>query len=198
MATLKETIKELIRDIKRDELYFYNDNRCFKFIEANPENTDLLVINEKISAMNNGIIDLHYVPSMAKHIQSLHIDPYLQNSELEIVPRISALLPDKPYEFRKLASTYCNFHFPDVYPVQSDIAEKIMGLYTQHIQNNGHPTSVLSYSDFKIVTDHFSSTYDLQAFDYYELEKFLWLKSRMIIEFLENPDRDSQFDPPAK
>ncbi len=198
MATLKDTISAMIRDLKRDELYFYNDNRCFKFIEANPDNTDLLVINEKISAMNNGIIDLYYVPSMAKHIQSLHIDAYLQSGDLDIVPKISALKPESPLEFRKLASTYCNFHFPDVYPVQSEIAEKIIGLYVQHIENNGHVDTIMPYSDFKEITDQFSSNYNLEAFNYYELEKFLWLKSGPIIEFLENPNRADQFDPPVK
>jgi len=194
MPNREETIHLLIKDLKRDELYFYNDNRCFEFVKANPENTDLLIVNEKISAMNNGVIDNEDMPAFADHLLSLNIDEALTRFDLEIVSNISAVNEYKPYQFRKMSSIYCNFHRPEIYPVQSNIAEELMDLYRKKIAfNAGLNEDLLPYLNFKKVSDHFIEFYKFSPFNYYELEKFLWINASRIREYFNDPDREARF-----
>jgi hypothetical protein len=194
MPSREDTIRLLVTDLKRDELYFYNDNRCFEFVKANPENTDPLIVNEKISAMNNGVIQSEDIPEFTRHLLTLPIDESLRAGDLEIVPRLSAVYEERPYLFRKMASIYCNFHRPEIYPVQTYIAEELMMLYLKKIVAKVQlPEDILPHFNFKRVSDHFIKTYDLEAFNYYELEKFLWLNARRIRDYFNDDDRDSRF-----
>ncbi|MEJ2003739.1 MAG: hypothetical protein P8X57_01975 [Cyclobacteriaceae bacterium] len=194
MPSREDTIKRLILDLKRDELYFYNDNRCFEFIKANPENNDPLIVNEKISAMNNGVIENEDIPAFAANLLSLPVDEALEKGDLEIVSQISAVNEKEPHAFRKIASIFCNFHRPEIYPVQTYIAEELMELYCKKIvPEAGLPDNILPYLNFSEITDHFTKYYGFDSFNYYELEKFLWLNARRIREYFKNDDRDARF-----
>jgi hypothetical protein len=194
MPSREETVRDLITDLKRDELYFYNERRCFEFVKANPENTDELIVDEKVSAMNNGVIKSEDIPAFVDHLLSLPVDNALQNDDLDIVVKLAAVKENDPFAFRKLASMYCNFHKPDVYPVQTEIAEELMQAYIQHVfPDAGLPTNILPYLNFKKVCDHFIHEYDFSDFNYYELEKFLWLNARAIREYFMDPNRDQRF-----
>lgn len=183
-SELRKRIKAAIIDIQRDEMYFASDNRTFEFVEKYPLNTDEVLVNEKISAMNNGLIDVHYVPEMADHIIELSIDEGLSNKDLSLVEKISALDTKDPLKFRKFASRYCNYHHPDSFVVQSEIAEKIMQLFVIDPDTpEGLPQDLLPYQNFKLVKDSFIEEYEFKAFNYYEMEKCLWLKSSQIIAY---------------
>ncbi len=184
MSELKKRIKEAIVDIQRDEMYFASDHRTFDFIRLNPGNTDELLVNEKISAMNNGLIDTHYVPEMANHIIDLGIDNSLKHKDLSLVEKISALDSKDPYKFRKFASRYCSYHDPYSFPVQSDIAEELMSLYLNDPDTIVElPDDIKPYLNFKRVTDTFINEFGFSTFNYYEMEKCLWLKSVNIKRF---------------
>ena len=195
MATRKETINELIRNIKSDEFYFVNDRRCFEFIKANPENTDELLVSEKLSAMNNGVFESEDMPDLVEHFLSLNLDTALENGDRAIVPEIAAVKPSEPYKFRKIASMYCNFHRPEVYPVQTNIAEDLMNLFVEHVvPEAGLPQNLKPYAAFCQVVDYCMDMYDFHKFDYYEFEKFLWLKASLIRDYFKDPDRDQRFN----
>ncbi len=177
-SELSKRIKAAIIDIQRDEMYFASDNRTFEFIQKYPDNTDEVLVNEKISAMNNGLIDVHYVPEMADYIIRLGIDDSLDIKDITLVERIAGMDEKEPRKFRKFASRYCNYHHPKNYVVQSEIAEEIMELYVHDPDTpDGLPEDINPYENFKIVTDAFMLEYEFGAFNYYEMEKCLWLKS---------------------
>ena len=194
MPSRQDTIRMLITDLKRDELYFYNDNRCLEFVKANPNNSDPLIVNEKISAMNNGIIESEDIPEFVEHLLSLPIDESLKSGDLEIVSKLAAVHKEKPYLFRKMASIYCNFHRPEIYPVQTYIAEELMELYREKIVKDAKLSQdILPYKNFKNVCDHFIEMYGFGDFNYYELEKFLWLNARRIRDYFNDENRESRF-----
>lgn len=187
MTELKKRIQAAILDIQRDEMYFASDNRTFDFIRLNPGNTDEVLVNEKISAMNNGIIDVHFVPAMATHIMALEVDHSLQKKDVGIVEKISALDKQDPYKFRKFASRYCSYHDPSAYAIQTDVAEELMSLFVKDPDTSTDlPENILPYQNFKTVTDAFMTEYKFHAFNYYEMEKCIWLKSVPLLQYFND------------
>lgn len=172
MAAEKDRIRELINDIKRDELYFYNDNRCFDFVKANAKNTELLIIEEKISAINRGLLEVHDLSAMARHILSIAPDQKLRDGDLDLVGEIASLDGPARHDLLNFASTYCNFHRPEIYPIQSPVTEGLMRLFAGKKEGE-----IRSYTDFVQITGEFMDTYDFDSFTFYELEKCLWLKA---------------------
>jgi hypothetical protein len=118
------------------------------------------------------------VQSVAKHILSLNIDAKLGEGAAELVNQI-ARVPMRDGKIRRnysFASKYCSWHMPDAYPIFDSVVSKMIGEY-QRVDRFAEYTwqhELSDYLTFKRAVEAFQQRYDLGAFSYKELDKFLW------------------------
>jgi hypothetical protein len=187
---MEAELKKRIQELRNLDMYFENDNRVFTFFEINPENTNDLIVHEKISAINHGIISLSLVPDVSRRILSLNIDQALSSEDLNIVEELRDM-PKWQNETQTILhffSSYCNFHKPSVYPVFSVNTISILQLFQEKIPDqpfhgiNG--SMISSYIHYKESIDELRGRYSLEKLNYHELEKFLWINTGHIKEFI--------------
>ncbi len=186
MPTIEERIKNRIKDLKSLEMYFYSDNRSTDFFRGNPENTDELIINEKISAINNGLIDVSYAPELAQHIMSIPVDEAIKNKDLTIVDKMARFTDAEPsMNMKHFCSLYCNFHDHAVFPIQSPTALELITLLQEKSENpEHHDLDLKNYDDFRKGLDIVMERYDLKEMNYYEVDKFFWINETRIKDFI--------------
>lgn len=186
MHTIEEKIKYHIKELRSLELYFYSDNRSAKFFEDNPLNTDELLVNEKISALNSGLIDSSDVPALAQQIISLPIDEAMRNGQLLVIENMIDFRNQSGIPALKhFCSLYCNFHYPTVYPVISPNSIQLISLLQEkNISVLKDQLDLSNYQEFKVALDKIISEYELGDMNYHEVDKFLWVNASRIKQFI--------------
>lgn len=186
MYTVEERIKYRINELKSLELYFYSDNRSLQFFQENPENTEELIVNEKISALNNGIIDISFVPALAQHIISLSVDRSIKEKNLQIVNQMASLEDQDPsLSMKHFCSMYCNYHNHNNFPIHSPVTIELLNLLEEKSPNlEAKHLELTDYPQFKVGIDLIINKYDLSEMNYYELHKFFWINESRIKEFI--------------
>lgn len=186
MDSIEERIRFRIKDLRRMELYFYSDNRSLEFFKRNFENNDELTVNEKISAINNGLIDLSDVPALASYIVSLPVDDALSKKDLGIVPEMASMKSSSSHAaMLHFCSLYCNYHFPDSYPIQSPNTIHLIHLLQDKAKREEHKElDPGNYADFKKCLDIIIERYGLEGMNYHEVDKFFWINASRIRDFI--------------
>ncbi len=186
MRTTADRIKYRIKELKSLELYFYSDNRSARFFKDNPENTDELLVNEKISALNSGLINASDVPALAQQILAIPLDEAMKKKDLGIIQDMFAFRNQSGIPAMKhFCSLYCNFHYPSLYPVHSHNAIELIGLLQDKSQSIIKDRLDLTvYLDFKLAIDKIIGDYELDDMNYHEVDKFFWINANRIKEFI--------------
>lgn len=181
-----ETILKKYWDIfKEEEMYFENDVRNWKLFQEIPGNTSEDDVITKISAINDGDVRrFSSVKEMTDHILALNIDKRLAEGDLTLVEDIAkADRTGKFPPFLEFASTYCNYHFPRVYPIFS---KQHLDLYVGYIKKfnlDFDPVRVETYPVFCAVLKDFVNRLGLgDKMNYLEMRKFGWLYGDAIVE----------------
>jgi hypothetical protein len=118
------------------------------------------------------------VQPVARHILSLDIDAKLADGAAELVNAI-ARVPMKDGKIRRnysFATKYCSWHVPDAYPIFDSVVGRLLGEY-QRLDRFAAYTwqhELTEYATFKAAVEAFQQHYDLGAFSFKELDKFLW------------------------
>ncbi len=187
MDSQEERIRYRIRELRSLELYFYSDNRSLEFIGQNPDNTEELVVNEKISAINNGLISLSDVPALARRIVSMPVDKALGNHDLDLVTELADMKATSRHDqLIHFCSLYCNYHLPDVYPVFSPVSVELLTLLEEKTQDQKlKGIDFSSYKPFCEGIDLVISKYGLDGMNYHETDKFFWINASRIREFIK-------------
>ena len=185
--TIEERIKFRITELRHLEMYFTSDNRAFKFFQENAENTDELIINEKISAINNGIIETTDIPALAQQILALPVDEALDNRDLSIVEKMADLNGiSTTVQLKHMSSEYCAFHHPRGFPVQSPKTIELISLLQQKAKNpEYHKIHLDQYEEFAKAVEIVVRRFELGDMNYLELNKFFWLNASRIEEFVK-------------
>lgn len=141
-----------------------------------PENTDFREVVVKTKVLN--VLYSTQVRAwnvVAKHICSLRIDADLKAGEPAIVDQIAKveLQDGKIRNYFSFASKYCNWHNPTAYPIYDGNVEACLWCYKKQDGFTTFSRSGYGYVEFKRRVDAFRDFYDLSAFTYKQLDKFL-------------------------
>ena len=175
---LEAKLKTYIEKLKGQEGYFVRDVSTVDFFAKNPSNEKLENVRMKVNMISDTALS-HALSAedMAKHIYDLKIDIKLKANDLSLVEDIAHLVVrNEPKSFLRFASMYCNFHYPDVFPIFS---EQHLDLYRNYIAENKlniNPEDLTKYSVFKTVLDDVLNRFDIKdQLNYYEARKLSWL-----------------------
>ena len=146
-----------------------------------PLNDNLNSVLLKVSTLNSlystNIFDTF---EMAKHILDSNIDEDLSNLDKNVVDRIADITINKKDKyFFSFASKYCNYHFPNEYPIYDYFVEKMI-LYFKDKDNfdDFKKSDLKKYSKFVDVINKFKSFYELSNFSMKEIDTYLWLAGK--------------------
>lgn len=187
MDKIKDVLLKYANRIKAQEDYFISDIKRIEFFKENPLNRTDEEVRQKLSVLNHfQIYELACQEEMIRHILYLRIDEGLSNHDLEVVNQIASFhYKGKDYKLLEFASSYCNSHQPDTYPVFSRQHEELREKYVElnHLLKDGDDLD--DYVVFKRVVDDFIQRYDLDGvLNYYESRRLSWLYLDKIIDEL--------------
>lgn len=178
-------VKEYNKKFENDEGFYWADQAIIKLVETFRENNDIINILLKVSVINDlyntNIFDTF---EMAKHIHSLHIDSALEKGESEIVNKIAKVkMSNKEKNFYSFATKYCNWHNRSKYPIYDSFVDKILRAYRDQTNffdfNNA---DLRDYTKFLEIIEKFRIFFNLDDFDFKEIDKFLWRYSREVFK----------------
>jgi len=179
MNKFEIALKKYLDIFAGQEMCFINDTRNLELFEKNPLNTNIDDIRTKISALKDDpdIKQLSGLDDMANHILKLNIDDRLKRGDLTVVEDIASITVNgKAYHFLHFASSYCNLHRPDIFPIYS---EQHFDFYKQYIKNNNlplDPGKLNTYSVFAAALDDLLTRTGVKGkMNYLHIRKFGWL-----------------------
>lgn len=178
--------EELVRTYVRrfDEVpgYAVTDRALSKLFSFFPRNDSLEEILLKVATLNSfygtNILALHAV---AEHIHACNIDDKLSSNDLNVVEEIAKVTTrGKARRHYSFASKYCNFHYPEAYPIYDSFVDQTLWRFQQRDEFSHFRRSELfqSYSTFRRVIEDFRNYYSLTGLTLKEVDKFLWLSGK--------------------
>jgi|GEM_PF-1808649 len=185
MTTFQESIKKYLDLYSNQEMYFVNDTRNLEFFKANPSNTKLEDIQQKLSLMNDSdFIKLGAQEVMAKHILELNIDPRLAKNDLSVVPDIAHItLNGKEENLLHFASVYCNLHKPDVFPIFADQFQDFYRRYIKEYKLDINPEELNCYDVFTEAQADLITRYGVKGkMNFLQMRKFAWIYMEKILQ----------------
>lgn len=185
MTTFQESLKKYLDLYRGQEMYFVNDTRNLEFFKANPANTKLEDIQQKLSLMNDADFNkLGAQEPMAKHILGLNIDPRLAKNDLSVVTDIAHItLNGREENLLHFASVYCNLHKPDVFPIYSDQFAAFYKRYIKEYHLDINPDELNRYEVFTKAQDDLVTRYGVKGkMNYLQMRKFAWIYMEKVLQ----------------
>lgn len=185
MTKFQESLKKYLDLYADQEMYFTNDIRNLEFFKANPLNTKLEDIQQKLSLMNDSdFIKLGASEMMAKHILDLKIDPRIAKNDLLVVPDIARItINGKEENLLHFASVYCNLHKPDVFPIFADQFQNFYKRYIKEYKLDINPEGLNRYDVFTKAQDDLITRYGVKGkMNYLQMRKFAWIYMEKVLQ----------------
>lgn len=120
---------------------------------------------------------------VADRIFELNIDNALENGDADIIDKIANISfldkknnIEKHKRFYSFATKYCHKSKPELYPIYDSNVAYILKAYRKldnHFQFKND--DLKDYAKFKDIIDDFKNHYNLQNFNYRDLDHFLWI-----------------------
>lgn len=146
-----------------------------------PENTDILHVLLKVSALNDfystNIYDTHAV---SKHIVAKNVDTRLAAGDCRLVNDIAlVVLGGKERNLFSFASKYCNHHNPEAFPIYDSYVEKML----LHFRDKScfadfDKAELKQYDKFVSIIRSFRAHYSLGQFTLRQIDVYLWLAGK--------------------
>ena len=157
-------------------------SKLFKLFPRNISLGDVLL---KVIVLNNlystGIIATDKV---AEHIVSQNIDVRLKKGDPKVVNLISYVrLGNKTRNNYSFATKYCSWHNKSQYPIYDSIVDRMLWGYRK--QDNFcafRREDLWDYEKFKEIILKFRKHYALTAFEFKDIDKFLWIVGKRLFE----------------
>jgi hypothetical protein len=172
-------IANLLNDFNTKKGYFTGDQKMNEYFKANYSNKNVQETFLKVTAMDDnfsrqlkkGLLDF------SLYISKLKLDHHLELGQSEAVDLIMQYPDIKNNEdLLEFASTYCNIHNNDAFPIYHDMIFKLLN---DHL-NNINQLAIFSYSQYALDMILFREQLGLGKLNFMELNKFLWLYSDRI------------------
>ena len=149
------------------------------FTELCPSNNEIESVLLKIAVLNNfystNIYDVHTV---ATHFMDCNIDQRLAGEDPKLVDDLAhvTLKNGTDIHFYSFATKYCSHHKPLVYPIYDYYVAEVLKYFRRRDKfSTFRNADLLQYTQFKSIIDKFKRHYKLNAFDYKQIDKYLWL-----------------------
>jgi hypothetical protein len=183
---ISSLVREYIRRFDEGDAGL-SDKALGELFRVFPENTRFEHVLLKVVAVNDLYrtrIEDKYINSVVEHILNLNIDGELERQSIDLVNKIARTPVKRVYSF---ATKYCSWHVPHAYPVYDGYVDGMIWKYWQlekFTEFFRRYELSSDYSRFKRVLEGFRKFYQLTAFTFKELDKFLWLYGK---EYLDKP-----------
>lgn len=185
MTPFQESLKKYLEIFLSQETYFVNDTRNLEFFKKNSKNTTLEEISLKLSVMDDAdFVRLGANEVVAKHILSLNIDPRLAKGDLTVVEDIAHVTVNgQEQHLLHFASSYCNLHRPDVFPIYSD---QHIEFYKRYFKEHSLPLNPAEFNRYPVFTQALNdlvTRYGLKnKLNYLQMRKFGWLYAEKVLQ----------------
>lgn len=148
------------------------------FLITYPNNMDISDILIKASSLNDFYsTNIFSIVTMGKHIYNLNIDRRLKKSDETLVNDIAnVIIKGKRKNFYSFATKYCSHHFPKDFPIYDSYVEKVL-MYFKKSDNffNFKREDLKNYSKFKNILIQFKRFYNIDEYNFKDIDKYLWL-----------------------
>lgn len=152
-----------------------------KLFQLYPENTALEEVLLKVIVLNYLYrTAIWAIYKVAENIVSLDIDPLIREGQSEAVDLIAHIrLGDKTRNNYSFATKYCAWHNPSAYPIYDGFVAQMLWAYSRQDKFDTFLRQDLwKYDLFKRIIENFQTFYNLTAYEFKDIDKFLWLAGK--------------------
>ena len=146
-----------------------------KICRQYPNNNNLEEVLIKCAVIDNfsstNVFDLY---KMANHIVEKHIDEKLKKEDYSVVDDIAnVVIGGKKRNFYSFASKYCHYHKSDSFAIYDSYVAKVLCVFL-----NKKEKELRKYNTFMDALKNFRQRYNLENYEYDNLDKYLWSLGR--------------------
>ncbi len=157
--------------------FFTGDTKTKEYFKKNFYNNSSQEVYIKLSAFKNPYLDNLKTGrnDLASFIASLDLEKQIKEGDPEAVNRMASFVNNEnDVEFLDFASTYCNWHNQDNFPIYS--ADALLLLDSLIKDPKGFKPN--SYTEFVDALTVFRKVNKLEKLNFKELDKFIWLYAK--------------------
>jgi len=174
----KIQVESYLRSWDNLENYHLQEDALDKlFFSLCPENREISDILLKVAALNDFYsTNIFSVYPVAKHIQSLDIDPRLNAGDVSVVKDIQKVtINNVEKNFYSFATKYCSHHKPLDFPIYDNYVEKVLCHFRDQDGFASFKTPDLKeYACFKEILIAFRAFYGLEDYNLKQIDKYIW------------------------
>lgn len=174
----KKQVESYLRSWNNLENYHLQEDALDKlFFSLCPENREISDILLKVAALNDFYsTNIFSVYPVAKHIQSLDIDPRLSSGDVSVVKDIQKVtINNVEKNFYSFATKYCSHHKPLDFPIYDNYVEKVLCHFRDQDGFASFKTPNLrDYARFKEILIAFRAFYGLEEYNLKQIDKYIW------------------------
>ncbi len=174
----KAQVESYLRSWDNLENYHLQEDALDKlFFSLCPENREISDILLKVAALNDFYsTNIFSVYPVAKHIQSLDIDPRLKVGDTSVVKDIQKVtINNVEKNFYSFATKYCSHHKPLDFPIYDNYVEKVLCHFRDQDGFASFKTPDLKdYARFKEILITFRAFYGLEEYNLKQIDKYIW------------------------
>lgn len=175
----KTQVESYLRSWDNLENYHLQEDALDKlFFALCPENREISDILLKVAALNDFYsTNIFSVYPVAKHIQSLDIDPRLNAGDVSVVREIQKVPIKEGVEknFYSFATKYCSHHRPMDFPIYDNYVDKVLCHFRDQDGFAAFKTPDLKdYARFEEILIAFRAFYGLEDYNLKQIDKYIW------------------------
>ena len=147
------------------------------FHQLCPENKGILDILLKAATLNDFYsTNIFSIFPVAKHIQSLEIDPRLEKGNVTLVNDLQNVeISGKIKHFYSFVTKYCSHHNAEEFPIYDSYVEKVLRYFRdQDHFSEFSSDSLKDYGSFKSILLDFRKFYSLDSFTLKDIDRNIW------------------------
>lgn len=178
-----DEVNAAIAEFDSDSWTRLGEDALAQLRSAFPNNTDAAQVLLKVIALDklySTRIQNVDVVKLAQQITALNIDAAIANGSLEVVDQIWRC--DGQRHYFSFASKYCSWHNPEAYPIYDSFAEECLWQYRKRDKFHQYRRSGYNYAGLVQIVKAFQQYYGLTDVPFRQLDKFLWLWGKRILE----------------
>lgn len=175
----KTQVESYLRSWDNLENYHLQEDALDKlFFALCPENREISDILLKVAALNDFYsTNIFSVYPVAKHIQSLDIDPRLNAEDVSVVREIQKVPIKEGVEknFYSFATKYCSHNRPMDFPIYDNYVDKVLCHFRDQDGFAAFKTPDLKdYARFEEILIAFRAFYGLEDYNLKQIDKYIW------------------------
>jgi hypothetical protein len=178
-----ELVKKYNVLFDQNEIYGTADEALSKLYRIYPKNNQLDEVFLKVVTLNGFYnTNIYYPFEVTLHIMTIQPDDEMESGSVQIVEDLAKVkVGEKTIRYYSFMTKFCSWHNSKDYPIYDQFVDKILwGYKKQDDFSEFKRYELKKYQRLRETINDFIKFYQLEDFNYKQIDKFLWYYGRTV------------------